>query len=81
MAINILPRFYAPDEMDKLFPVLHAPPPMENAEDWLPEKIDGRDESCGKVADVPGYARGEDRKEGSCAVRRGAAERRPPGST
>ena len=89
--INILPHFHSRDEMDKLFPVLHAPPPMENAEDWQPGEIDGQDAAgteCGYFACVPGRVRGgnsvgmlEDRMDGRSSARGGAAGRRPPGST
>ena len=34
--LNVLPHMYAQDEMDRLFPVLDAPPPGPNIEDWQP---------------------------------------------
>ena len=33
---NVLPHHYDPDEKDRMFPQINAPPPIVNDEDWVP---------------------------------------------
>ena len=39
--IEIITHMYSEDEVDRLFPLLEAPPPAPNVEDWEPTEEGG----------------------------------------
>ena len=49
--LDTLTHMHGPDDVDRLFPILHAPPPADNVEDWVPQDHDdghARDRAGGR---------------------------------